>query len=169
MPNEALLEQIEVAELIQSVDDVRAATDPFKLARRCGRNLTRGWPISRRKDAAMLLSEGDRAGASAKVRATLTALGTHLRDGFNFVRGISSYAIAEPDRLSVFTAYGWEQGEIGNLTDARIEALANQAITASPSISDPAWRYPAALLTLITNQLAIVNANQPLATGRTAQ
>ena len=36
-------------------------------------------------------------------------------------------------------------------------------------ISDPAWRYPAALLTLITNQLAIVNANQPLATGGTAQ
>ena len=38
-----------------------------------------------------------------------------------------------------------EQGEIGNLSDARIEALANQAITATPLIPDPAWRYPAFL------------------------
>ena len=81
------------------------------------------------------------------------------------------------DKLAVFTAYGWEQGEIGNLSDARIEALANQAITATPLIPDPAWRYPA----LSTPSprlrgegrgegsafpLAIVNAIQPLATAQ---
>ena len=121
------------------------------------------------KDAATLLTEGDRATASARVRAALDQLGVLLRDGFNFVRGIGSFAITNPDRLGVFTAYGWEQGEIGELTDARNEALANQAITATPSITNPAYRYPAALLTLITDQLAIVNANQPIATGGTAQ
>jgi len=143
MPNEAVLAEIEFAELIQSVDDGRVATDPFKLPTAYRTDLNTRLVDLKAKDAATLLTEGDRAGASAKVRAALDALAGHLRDGFNFVRGIGSYAISEPDRLSVFTAYGWEQGEIGNLTDARIEALANQAITATPSISDPAWRYPA--------------------------
>jgi hypothetical protein len=169
MPNEAVLQEIEISELIQAVDDGRAATDRFKLLAVDRTELDLRLANLKATDAATLLTEGDRAGASAKVRAALDALANHLRDGFNFVRGIGSYAISAPDRLAVFTAYGWEQGEIGNLSDARIEALANQAITATPSISDPAWRYPAALLTLITNQLAIVNANQPLATGGTAQ
>ena len=166
MPNEAVLREIEIAELIQSVDDGRAATDRFKLLAVDRTEFNTRFADLKAKDAATLMTEGDRAGASAKVRAALDALGNHLRDGFNFVRGIGSYAITAPDRLAVFTAYGWEQGEIGDLSDARIEALANQAITATPLISDPAWRYPAALLTLITNQLAIVNANQP---GGTAQ
>ena len=118
--------------------------------------------------------------ASAKVRAALDALANHLRNGFNFVRGIGSYAISAPGRLSVFTAYGWEQGEIGNLSDARIEALANQAITATPLISDPALRYlvPSTPSPRLRGEgrgegsgfpLAIVNANQSLATGGTAQ
>ena len=172
MPNEAVLQQIEIAELIRSVDHDRAATDPFKLVAATRTELDTRLADLKAKDAATPMTEGDRAGASAKVRAALDALANHLRNGFNFVRGIGSYAISAADRLSVFTAYGWEQGEIGPSapgSDARIEALANQAITATPLISDPAWRYPAALLTLITNQLAIVNANQPLATGGTAQ
>jgi len=115
------------------------------------------------------LTAGDRATASLNVRTAFDQLGVLLRDGYNFVNGLGSFAITDADRLGVFTAYGWEQGEIGELTDPRVEALANQAITATPSITNPAYRYPAALLTLITAQLAIVNANQPLATGGTAQ
>ena len=61
------------------------------------------------------------------------------------------------------------QGQIGELNDARIESLANQAIAATPSITNPDHQYPAALLTLITDELAVVNANQPLATGGTRQ
>ena len=143
MPHEAVLEQIEVSQLIQSVDDGRTATDPLEFAAAPRTELNPRLADLKAKDAATLMTEGDRASASAKVRAALDALANHLRDGFNFVRGIVSYAISTPDRLSVFTAYGWEQGEIGNLSDARIEALANQAITATPLISDPAWRHPA--------------------------
>ena len=90
MPDEAVLQQIEIVELIQSVD---------------------------------------------------------LGDGFNFMRGIGNYWVSPPDRLAVFTAYGWEKSEIGPgepRSDARIEALANQsrrAGNATPLISDPAWRY----------------------------
>ncbi len=86
---------------------------------------------------------GGWATASANVPAALNTLQARLRDGYNFVRGIPGYDISDADRLGVLTTYGWVQDEIGNLSDARIEALANQAITATPSISEPAWRYPA--------------------------
>ena len=194
MPNEAVLQQIEIAELIQSVDNGRAATDPFDLVAATRTELDTRLADLKATDAATLMTEGDRAGASAKVRAALDAIANHLRDGFNFVSGIGSYAISAPDRLSVFTAYGWEQGEIGPGapgSDARIEALANQsrrAGNATPLISDPAWRYPVffAPSPRLRGEgrasesrragsegsafpLAIVNANQPLATGGTAQ
>ena len=169
MPNLLVLEQVELSELIQSVDDGRVAADPFKLTAALRTLLNTRLADLKAKDAATLLTEGDRATASARVRAALEQLGLLLRDGFNFVRGLPSFQITNADRLGVFTAYGWEQGEIGDFSDARAESLANQAITATPSILNAAYRYPAALLTLITDQLAIVNANQPLATGGTAQ
>jgi hypothetical protein len=169
MPNEAVLEQVEFGELIQSVDDGRAAGEPFKLPAASRTLLNNRLADLKAKDSATLLTEGGRATASANVRAAVDQLNKLLRDGYNFVNGIASFQITDADRLGVFTAYGWEQGEIGNITDARTESLANQAIAATPSITNPAYRYPAALLTLITDQLAIVNANQPLATGGTAQ
>jgi hypothetical protein len=169
MPNVLVLEQIELAELAQSVDDGRLAADPFKLPAALRTLLDTRLADLKAKDAATLLTEGGRATASANVRAALDQLTVLLRDGYNFVNALPSFSISPADKLGVFTAYGWESGLIGEFTDARVEALANQAITATPSIPNPAHAYPAALLTLITAQLAIVNANQPLATGGTAQ
>ncbi len=71
--------------------------------------------------------------------------------------------------MSLFITYGWDGGLLGEFNDARVEFLANQAITATPQIANTAHRYPTALLDLITAQLAIVNATQPTATGGTAQ
>jgi len=47
--------------------------------------------------------------------------------------------------------------------------LARQAIDVTPTITNPAHRYPASLITLIQAQLDIVNDNQPIATGGDAQ
>ncbi len=169
MPNVLVLEQIELSELAQSVDDGRVVADPFKLPTALRTLLNTRLADLKAKDAATLLTEGNRATASLNVRTALDQLQVLLRDGYNVIQGIGSFAITNADRLGVFTAYGWESGLIGEFTDARVEALANQAITATPSITNAAYRYPAALLTLITAQLAIVNASQPLATGGTAQ
>lgn len=169
MPNQTSLEQIELAELTQAVDDGRAATDPFKLIAATRTLLDTRLTDLKTKDAATLTTEASRATASANLRGALDQLRTLLRDGFNFVQGLGSFAITDADRLGVFTSYGWESGLVGDFTDARIELLANQAITATPGIADPAHRYPAALLTLITTQLGLVNTNQPLATGGSAQ
>lgn len=169
MPNQTSLEQIELAELTQSVDDGRVAADPFKLIAATRTSLNDRVTDLKTKDAATLTTGAGRATASANVRSSLDQLRTLLKDGFNFIQGLGSFAISDADRLGVFTAYGWESGLVGDFTDARMESLANQAITATPGIADPAHRYPAPLLTLITTQLGILNANQPLATGGSAQ
>ena len=169
MPNQQSLEQIELAELTQTVDDGRVAADPFKLSAALRTLLDTRLADLKAKDVAMLTSEGDRATASANLRAALDQLQKLLRDGYNFVQGLGSFAITDAARIGLFTAYGWESGLVGDFSDARIESLANQAITVTPTIADATHRYPAALLTLITAQLAIVNTNQPLATGGSAQ
>ncbi len=169
MPNQTSLEQVELAELTQTVDDGRVVGDPFKLAAATRTLLDSRLADLQGKDAATLTSEGDRATASANLRAALDQLQKLLRDGYNFVQGLGSFAITDADRIGLFTAYGWESGLVGIFNDARVEALANQAITVTPTIADATHRYPAALLTLITAQLAIVNTNQPIATGGSAQ
>ena len=169
MPTQDSLEQIEIGELIVSEDDVRAAGDAFKLGTALRALVVARLADAKTKDAATFITEGGRAGASLAARTALDTLKGHVRDGYNFVKGLGSYQITAADRLAVLVSYGWESGEVGDFTDARIESLANQAITATPLIANAAYRYPAALLGLITAQLAIVNANQPTATGGTAE
>ena len=169
MPNQQSLEQMEFAELAKSVDDGRLAADPFKLLVTLRALLDIRLANLMALDAATLTTEAGRATASANVRAALDQLRTLLRDGFNHIQGLGSFAITDANRIGVYTAYGWESGLVGEFTDARIESLANQAIAATPAIADPAHRYPAALLALITTQLGLVNTNQPIATGGGAQ
>lgn len=169
MPNEAVLKEIEIGELIVAVDDSRDVADPFKLLTALRTLVVARLAALKAAETAATMGEAGRAGASKKVRDALDLLDALHRDGYNFIRGILSVSISAADRLSVFTAYGWESGEIGLFTDARLEGMANQAIAATPLITNPAHRYPTALLDAITAQLAIVNANQPLATGGSAQ
>ena len=169
MPNQTSLEQIEMVELTQSIGDARAADDPFKLRAALRTLLDTRLAVLKTNDVATFSTEGGRATASRNVRAALDQLQTLLRDGYNFLQGLRGYAISEADRIGLLISYGWESGLVGAFDDARIESLANQAIAITPTITDAAHRYPAALLTLITAQLAIVNANQPVATGGSAQ
>jgi len=101
------------------------------------------------------------AGASTKVRDALDTLKVLVGQGHDFIQGI--FGISPGDRLMVFTSYGWVGGLVGDYTDQRVESLANLAASYVPP--DAAWQYPAALRAAIAAQLAIVNANQPLATG----
>lgn len=169
MPSLLSLEQIELSELAVAVDDARAPTDPFKLPLSLRTPLVDTLALVKGFNSAALQSEGARGLASFNVRTALDLLKNLLRDGFNFVSGLGSYQITEGERLAVLTSYGWEGGLIGTFTDARIESLANEAINATPTIANPAHRYPAALVALITTQLNIVNLNQPTATGGAAQ
>lgn len=155
MSDQISLEQIEIAELTQATDDARLPGDKFKLPVDLRELLDVRLANHKAKLFATSTSEGGRAMASKSVREALDQLLKLLRDRYNFVQGIGSDA----ERLGVFISYGWESGLVGEFTDARVEMLANQAIAVTPSISNPAHRYPEALLTLISATLAIVNAN----------
>ncbi len=169
MPTEASLAEIETAELILAVDDTRAATDPFKLLPSLRTLVEVRLADLRTKDAATLITEGGREGAQINVRTALDTLTLLLHDGYNFIKGIPSFSITAAQRATVFTSYGWVGGELGDLNDARVESLAKQAADATPTITNPAHKYPQELLDLIAAQLVILNDNQTGATGGTAQ
>ncbi len=158
-----MLEQVQtevnISNLILQFDDTRPVADPFKLPASL-----RALVLSRRDtlvalDGVAESSDGSKLGASARVRV---ALDTLHHDGYNFINGLMSFQITPADKRQLFNTYGWTQGELGEFSDTRILSLARTAITVSPDISDPARRYPPALLDQISAQLAIYSANRPL-------
>ena len=58
------------------------------------------------KDSATLTSAGSRATASANARAAVDQLQKLLRDGYNFIQGLGSFAITDADRIGLFISYG---------------------------------------------------------------
>ncbi len=169
MPNEASLAEIETAELILAVDAGRAPAEAFKLPAYLLALVIARLADLRTKDAATLTTEGGRVGGQINVRTALDSLNVLLHDGYNFIKGLPSYSISAADRATVFTAYGWVSGELGEFSDTRSESLARQAADATPGIANVAHRYPTALLDLIAAQLTILNDNQTAATGGSAQ
>ncbi len=167
MADMAVLEEIEKAELILAVDATRLPPSRFKLLLADRTELIARLAASKASNTATLSTGGTQITAQGTMRAGFDLLGARLRDGFNFIKAIPGYEITEPERDGLFTTYGWESGVIGDLPDARVEFLANQAITVTPTVVNPAWRYSDNLLTHITTQLGIVNANQPLVQGGT--
>lgn len=169
MPTQEFEEQREIAELTQSVDDSRDPGDPFLLSSETRTTLNTRLANAVATDAVTSMAEGDRATASGNVRTALENLDRLLHDGYNHIKAVPSFNISDADRLGLFTSYGWSQGLLGRFGDDRIESLANQAVATTPTVSDPAWRYPDALMTAITTELATLNANQPLATTGSRQ
>ncbi len=163
MPTDESLRQREYAELIQSVDDSRDPGDPFLLPADVRSTLNTRLANTIATDNATAIAEGDRTTASNNVRTAFENLNRLLHDGYNHIKAIPSISINDADRLGLFVSYGWPQGLVGDFNDDRIESLANQAIATTPTISNPAWRYPDAVMMAITTELATLNANQPLA------
>ena len=170
MANDRVLDQIEKLELGIAADDARDPADIHKFPA-----WLRTLYVTRLAAVNKALKNSKRGvsfrvGASGRLRAALDRLDELHRDGFNFIKGILSSKISAADRLMVFTAYGWTSGEIGIFTDPRREQMARQAIDAVDIVANPAYRYPTTdLLDPIIAQLAIVNANQPAATGGESQ
>ena len=106
MATQTSLEQIEFAELTQTVDDARVAADPFKLLASLRTALDAALADLKLKDSSTLQSGGGQALAAFNLRTALDQLKTLLRDGFNYVKGLGSYQITDGERLAVLTAYG---------------------------------------------------------------
>ena len=121
MPKKEVQEQIEKGELIISVDDTRAANDPHKLQTYKRTLVVERLADLRVKEAATYSTAGGRAGASAQIRVALDELQALHTEGYHRIEGLLRSEISEPDRLAIYISYGWESGEIGDFTDARID------------------------------------------------
>jgi hypothetical protein len=170
MADRRTLDAIETAELILQVDTARTAGDPFKLTATLNTLVTTRLADTKGKNAAAILMGASTVGASEQRKQALDRLGELLRNGFNAIGAVASDDITDAERLQAYTAYGWNGGKIGDLDIARTEALANLAVTATADPGVPtAGKYPATLVTRITNWLAIFDAASLLATGGSRQ
>jgi len=170
MADRRTLDAIETAELILQVDTARVAGDPFKLAAAPNTLVTTRVADTKGKNAAAILMGASTVGASEQRKQAVDRLGELLRNGFKGIGAVASDDISDADRLQTYTAYGWTGGKIGDLDITRTEALANLAATATADPTVPtAGKYPAALVTRITNWLAIFDAASLLATGGSRQ
>jgi hypothetical protein len=156
--------------LIVSVDASRPADDPFKLTPALLALIQGGIDSLENDDSGAHAAEGNRSEASANVRSALDKIEAALRAGYAGIEAIVGDAIvptgiSDAARLATFTTYGWEKGQLGRLSDSRILMLGELALQGETSISTPAWRYAPALVSLITAQLDVIEAEEPDATG----
>ena len=82
-----------------------------------------------------------------------------LRNGYHHIKGIPDDDITAAQRAAAFEHYGWEQGKLGDLeSPTRVNALADLAGEGASAVLASA-RFPASVMTRITNWLAMLEAN----------
>lgn len=156
--------------LIVAVDAARTAADPFKLPPTLLALLQEGIDSLEEDDSRTHAAEGNRSQASAAVRGALDKIEAALRAGYAGIEAILGDAltptgISDAARLATFAAYGWEKGQLGRFTDSRLLMLGELALQGETTITTPAWRYSPAIVTLISAQLALIEEEEPDATG----
>ena len=158
MPNAASLSAVSQGLLVQNVDDQRDAADHFKLPAFLRTEFDAGLTALSATDNDQVLTESDRAGGSAAARTAIDTMKQLLKDAFHGIKAIPSTEINPGQRLAVFTAYGWASGKQGTLGDARVIGLSRLGVQAHPEVP-AAWKYAPAIVTGLTAQLAILDAN----------
>jgi hypothetical protein len=158
MPNAESLAAISQGRLVQNVDDQRVAGDNFKLPAFLRPDFNAGLTALDTADSDTVLTESDRTGGSAAVRTAIDTAKNLLRNAHAGIKAIAATEISAGQRLTVFAAYGWSGGKLGNLGDARVVGLARLGVQNHPEVP-AAWRYDAAIVTGLTAQLAIFDAN----------
>lgn len=154
--------------LILSVDATRPPGDPFKLQPYLADALKED--ITRlKKAAASSTASRPSAGGQDPMRSAFDKLEAALRRGHAGIsaiigRSLLPSGISDTDRLAIFTAYGWGNGKVGNLSDSRLLLLGELALQGESNVANPDWRYPTKLVELIRNQLetiASADASRP--------
>lgn len=179
MSEDATLEAIETLELVVSADNARTSTDSFKLPATGATSLRQ--TVNARladlltKTGATAVSSGTEAGAQVTLRRAVRNLEIGHRAGYRWLAGQLPDSIPAPEgethmseaqRAQLLESYGFAGGIVGDFTDTRTLDLARQApIAAAIGVANPAWHYPAALLSFLATELTKADAAQMPATG----
>ena len=158
MPNAESLSAIAQGRLVQNVDDQRVAGDNYKLPAFLRPAFDAGLTALDADDSDTVLTESDRTGGSAAVRTAIDTAKGLLKNAHAGIKAIPGTTITAGQRLEVFTAYGWSGGKLGKLGDARVIGLSRLGVQAHPEVA-AAWKYSTDIVTGLTAQLAIFDAN----------
>lgn len=146
--------------LILSVDATRPPGDPFMLPLPLAGALKED--IANLKKATVCSITGrPTGGGQDPLRNAFDKLEAALRRGHAGIsaiigRSLLPSGISDTDRLAIFTAYGWGNGKVGNLSDSRLLLLGELAIQGENNVANPDWRYPTKLVELIRSQLGFI-------------
>lgn len=145
--------------LILSVDATRPPGDPFKLPASLAGALKED--ITTLKKAAVSAASRPAGSGQDPLRSAFDKLEAALRRGHAGIsaiigRSLLPSGISDTDRLAIFTAYGWGNGNVGNLSDSRLLLLGELALRGNINVANPDWRYPTKLVEVIRNQLEII-------------
>lgn len=160
--------------LVVSVNATRSAEDPFKLPPALLALIKADISALEIGDSGTHEQEGKRVESSTKARLAFDTLETALRAGYASIGALVSDSllptgISDADRIATYTTYGWEKGQLGRLNDDRLLVLGELAIQAETTLANPAWRYSPALTTVISEQLSLIEAEEPDAIGGARQ
>ena len=141
--------------------DLHRVNDPFLT------EFTNTLNDAKQGNSAAIFAAGDQVGAQDRVEEARGKIVALLRNGYYFLLAVPEEDLPAADRDDALTSYGWEQGQLGDLTTVdRIEALAGLAVSAGPQLPVAA-RYPASVVSRINNWLGVLGANKSIAGGGT--
>ncbi len=162
MSDTLTLAAVETGDLIVQVDNSRVSNDPFKLPAFLRTVADARLAAAKSANAAAAMPAGDKVGASVAVQEALEKLRGALRNGYNHIKAIPDDDITAAKRAAAFEHYGWTQGKLGDLeSPTRVNDLADLAVAGASSVLAIA-RYPASVMTKISNWLATLEAKEPL-------
>ena len=154
-------------ELVLMVNGTRSPYDLHRVSDPFLTEFTNALNDAKQGNSAAIFAAGDQVGAQARVEEARGRIVALLRNGYYFLLAVPEEDLPAADREDALTSYGWEQGQLGDLTAVdRIEALAALAVSAGPQLPVAA-RYPASVVSRINNWLGVLLANKSIAGGGT--
>lgn len=165
MADNEIQEAILDAELIQRINAPLSGYDRRRLPAWLETDLTTAVATARTLWSAFLFAAGDVAGARLKVKEARTKLAGLIRNAHAAIQALPDDLVIEADKMDALVSLGFEQGELGNLTDpTHLASLADQIVRENGALP-AAVRVPTTITSRLGNWLAILNGNEAIADG----
>ena len=174
MSDNKIQEAILHGDLIANVDDALAPYNRRKLLPWMRDELTAANNAARSANSALQLAAGDQVGASGRVKTGDERLSGLVRTVHSHLFGIP---LADPgvppdadttdtdERLDALVSLGFDQGELGDLSDRTNLLRITNAIIANNASLRPLLRAATATISRLTNWRAVLVANVNIANG----
>ena len=165
MADTKLQELILQGDLIVRVNIAAPPYSPYKLPTVLDGLFTTSLAAARAANSALQLAAGDQAGARGRVQQSRDRLAGLVRNAYNYVNSVPDEDATEQDRLDALVSLGFEQGALGDLSDATHLLQIVMDILANNPQLPVLLRVPANIITRLTNWQSVLAANEGIAQG----